>query len=1048
MLNNETNVELPRFNDFNEMEVSLFNILVSPVLKNEDTRSYINTFSSLRYIDLGNNNTVQQDLELPDDEASRSPCPSDEQDESICIVSSGEDSNHAYNDENEDEYTDSEDMDDMENSNGMLENEEAEDDEISDPLRIYNEDNEIEYEQDMFDRASDDFILNNRLRHHHKERSLSLQDLNISKHNLHSPQKKKWHNYLNLKLNKNTFREAYSAMYKRQIMSHKNDYMDNKMMNYLRDVREQNKNVRDEYMKEQELMINKSKGNEGNNIQQVRTKLRNQATENCAEEINNDLQQEEIVDSNLNPNASQIFGNKTSNGIIEQQYEHIQEATEYSNTYNVKHVQNCDNNIGKRNGSLDVNAHMNCNNVETDAQTIENCDASVSKIMSIKNVVASDEPENVNSAKNKAVDRLNAEIAELNTQIRQFHQKAATEDIKMKQELDSLKKSLAKYEGKSKVCETKGTLQTEIIANASNKDTVTSEERKNIISISNVESAVITADDWPEATYVPVRSTESSEINLNRTSSNGDTLKKTVNSVLRTCIMSSPYSETFSNVTQGKTRIENPSVGSIKKELNGNIMEDQSQDHSLHMNSAIGASNSKKRKAVEMLDDSSFAQVSKISHTEKNNIIDAADVEFKYPEMHTNSKIKQEISNGSINRNRNGSIPVQSTMEHIDDNEDNVKCFIYRDDNNSKNRSFLIQTEEPVKDSGSEKHRIEECGPYLLGNLEIRMSKINGVISVWGKEVDNESKSDSEDDMEISVKPSTKNTCCCQNTWQNRFNGGSSIHSPSKKQRIPSKFNRSSHCNLSLKSSTFINDMNDQRDKQCFGPTTSCGNCTSSHCHKYEWATCKDVADSQKQVHSSCVYHTEPIDQTCDCSSYHEKLAFDVNSKCCRDTFHSVGVQRHGCKNVCTAKSSLNNTWDNSNQNVSYEDEEVPSIPHRRANETAEMRQRRLRRKRVEGVIKGLLDEYGDCHDNSVANENRSETQNSSHIVNDPPETKIPPKSESVCSMSIRSDNRCCHGHRRSLVRIEELQMGMVRIESQLNTIVKMLNKLHYVDRN
>jgi len=79
---------------------------------------------------------------------------------------------------------------------------------------------------------------------------------------------------------------------------------------------------------------------------------------------------------------------------------------------------------------------------------------------------------------------------------------------------------------------------------------------------------------------------------------------------------------------------------------------------------------------------------------------------------------------------------IESKMESSDDPEDNVKCFVYREDENSKDRSFLILAEEPEKDKAiNEKGRIRECGPYLLGNVEVRMSEINGTINIWGKEV-------------------------------------------------------------------------------------------------------------------------------------------------------------------------------------------------------------------------------------------------------------------------------------------------------------------------
>ena len=79
-----------------------------------------------------------------------------------------------------------------------------------------------------------------------------------------------------------------------------------------------------------------------------------------------------------------------------------------------------------------------------------------------------------------------------------------------------------------------------------------------------------------------------------------------------------------------------------------------------------------------------------------------------------------------------------------------------------------------------------------MGNLEVRMSEINGTISVWGKEVDHGSTSDNEDDMEVCVKSTEQRMCqTWQNTSQTRFNGSPLVCSTNKKQKVPNKFSRS-----------------------------------------------------------------------------------------------------------------------------------------------------------------------------------------------------------------------------------------------------------------
>lgn len=89
--------------------------------------------------------------------------------------------------------------------------------------------------------------------------------------------------------------------------------------------------------------------------------------------------------------------------------------------------------------------------------------------------------------------------------LRDAYQKVLTENIKMKQELDVLKNSLAKYKNENRTCETKiASVQTETIKESvSNRDTVNSEETNNKISRSSVASTGSSNDQWMESDYSP-----------------------------------------------------------------------------------------------------------------------------------------------------------------------------------------------------------------------------------------------------------------------------------------------------------------------------------------------------------------------------------------------------------------------------------------------------------------------------------------------------------------------------------------------------------------
>lgn len=157
-----------------------------------------------------------------------------------------------------------------EHENAMLEDEEEEDEDDDDdddeinPLRLHNDDYEdidTEYEPMCFDRASDDFILNNRLKPRHKEKSLSLQDLSISKKNAHLRCNKKRHSlnafrYNYLRMQQNPI--LYPTVRKRQMVPSKYQHVESKVKQYIKNMKEQNRRSMEKRMKEQEFTMNKN----------------------------------------------------------------------------------------------------------------------------------------------------------------------------------------------------------------------------------------------------------------------------------------------------------------------------------------------------------------------------------------------------------------------------------------------------------------------------------------------------------------------------------------------------------------------------------------------------------------------------------------------------------------------------------------------------------------------------------------------------------------------------------------------------------------------
>ncbi|XP_031846784.1 uncharacterized protein LOC116433145 isoform X2 [Nomia melanderi] len=903
-----------------------------PMLEDEEMPSYISVSTPSRRED-SDVNTKQDRIPVEEDH-SRSPYPSDDQGGgSIYVLSSGEESNHPYNNEEEDEYADSEDMDEMDlendHENLMLEDEEDEDEEDDDDrnrmrlhndrnrMRLHNDDDEdieTEYEQEYCDRASDDFVLNTRMKQHHKERSLSLQDLSFTKNNAHPPYNKKRHslnifrqNYSGLQPNP----VAFNAAHKRHMFPLKYQHVESKVKQYIRDIKEQTRKSMEKRIKELECLTNKNHEENQNDTDPLKPTITNKVIKDYAEKAIKDLQLEENNENvNGHQQAPTVFNLRT---LSYEEYLHgISNSEQKEELNEQKH---------------DIQGKMNEPETYNDTEMIsvqemENSNTSCPlKIANVKSIrVMQDEPENLHFTKASAAENVQLK-AQLN-QIRNAYQKTLAENMKMKQELDALKKSVAKYESESKTREMKiASVQTEaIVETGSNpKVIVTAGDTNNKISTSSVASTIST-DQWAEtpcSSGISIKPPDLTQI-LNSDDSmvlTDGTPRKLPHPWSRTFITSSRILQTLSNITQGKTKVESPLVRNCKKRTSENSMD---QLLNLEYNSSMHASTSKKRKAADMLGASTFVQPFKIPHTniesEKKNT-NASNMELKYSEGQPNVKIEQS-QNSSVNRNSEDSSSMDIQEEGATNNDNDVKCFIYREDENSKNRSFLIQAEEPTKDAlENEKNCIQECGPYLLGNLEVRMSEINGTISVWGKEIIQESSSDNEDDTDVSIKSREKKTSLySQQTPQIRFNGSPFMCSTHKKQKLPLRLTKSSgsQCCHSMSSNTvksplLSDEVSNKRHSYIHSNPSSCAipceNCDSIK-HRKEWSTCKNTSGSQEKSHSCCTHHAEFVNKDCNCGSYHERQVYNDSPNHSKDKFHVKGIRRNSCKNAFTPESS------------------------------------------------------------------------------------------------------------------------------------------------
>ncbi|EGI65767.1 hypothetical protein G5I_05673 [Acromyrmex echinatior] len=368
------------------------------------------------------------------------------------------------------------------------------------------------------------------------------------------------------------------------------------------------------------------------------------------------------------------------------------------------------------------------------------------------------------------------------------YQKQLMENLKMKQELDELRKTLAKYEKENKPPEQKvASVQTDVsIDSVSNQPQDQTEpthvkQSNNKISGSSVAS-LSSIDQWSSSACNLSVSIKPPEITKTLQSDDSivltDGTPRKTRSLSRAFITSSRILQTLSSITQGKTKLESPLVQNSKKRLNENVSMDLQNDES---NYQCLPSSSKKRRITDILEPSNFLQSFKVSqtsvesHSKLNEMPSESQFKNSCDSINKNVDLQSSLPNANTSQLGAATSMVESKTETADDPDDNVKCFVYREDENSKDRSFLILAEEPENDKAiNEKGRRRECGPYLLGNVEVRMSEMNGTINIWGKEISQESIAETENDTE-STKMKDKNHHYWQKTPNTRFNGSNLV---------------------------------------------------------------------------------------------------------------------------------------------------------------------------------------------------------------------------------------------------------------------------------
>ncbi|CAD6208500.1 GSCOCG00010500001-RA-CDS [Cotesia congregata] len=243
----------------------------------------------------------------------------------------------------------------------------------------------------------------------------------------------------------------------------------------------------------------------------------------------------------------------------------------------------------------------------------------------------------------------------------------------------------------------------------------------------------------------------------NTTEKKSSTATTTPRSASRAVLTTTRIIETLARMTPGK--------------LNGSDSQGQSKDP---INPLImKANNCKKRKASE-----SFGTADNGPQPFKIPTIIINDEKKFNSNSDTDAAVK---SSGASQSAASQSGFDKKAGQHLNDGEDkdDVKCIIWHEDEVTKQRSCLIQANVPPDESAKTKGKLRQCGPYLLGNVEVRISEANGTLNIWGKELTSTSSAEEDEECEEFIN--------CEHIWpKSSDKNGVVFSSDSKKVKTSS----------------------------------------------------------------------------------------------------------------------------------------------------------------------------------------------------------------------------------------------------------------------
>ncbi|XP_015586253.1 AT-rich interactive domain-containing protein 4B isoform X2 [Cephus cinctus] len=992
------------------------------MLEDEEMPTFVTVSTPSRQPSSSSTDGGQQESESRAENRSNNSCHSDEQGaHSVCVISSGEESDHPPSDEEDDpeeDYDESDDMEEVDLEDDIEEEEEEEEDE---------EDTDGDLELDSYKRSCDDMILtcNNGIGSNQIGRSCSLQDISVMSEHLEERFHRKRYSMDALIEDESSFLRnpvlhSINEERRRSVpgrMKYRN--VESKVKLYIRGIKEQNRQSQERRLERKNQNNNPLPNIEGT----VHKPIDNQNTVNVnikdyAERVIKDLKREELKGNTLynhdqiTENGEEISNVKSMNkknidaDVVDMDDEPME---------NQKNLINCEAKTEKRNGTAETNSHnlhmengviLNEQNVacffngQADVPALFNLrTVSYEEYMSVANpdekpqlnmelveseeyvesvysennmeeqeiVNDDDEPcalkiecvksihmntpeikENQNDSNFAEIaegsadimDQENSNISILQAQLRQksiqfnqmqdMYEKTLAEKYELKRQLEEFKKVVLMYQKENERPEAKAVaVQTDILVNPiSNSETSETRHLAVKLSTSSIGSTVSSNDPWADYSHSPaislrppsltgILTSDESSVGIERTP------RKTVRPLSRAFITSSRILQTLSSITQRKLKPDSPLANNLRNDVH-DVLKDRSKNTSGLAKATYASSTphtsskSKKRKATEMLGTSAVVQPFKIPYTASESrrslsSVSEMDGEFKRPVDHQNANMRPNLviaperTNGADN-----SEPSQETAENTekssknddddedDGNENGVKCIMYQEDENSKDRSFLIQAEENDK-AGNAKGFVRECGPYLLGNVQVRMSEINGTINIWGKEVSQDSLQDNEEEeksdgeeVDISKKPNDTRPCTCSQkaSRAHLVNRSHAAYCANKKPKVPARFGEPS-CSRNTRSPSILIDAEERCRTNCvISANEATSNCEDNNFeNRLPWSNNKRVFTSRNN-HSHCSHLPECLNP--DTGSMHARERLDNDRHTCRR--HSCnGQEEHRC---------------------------------------------------------------------------------------------------------------------------------------------------------